>query len=120
MKKEKVTRLSRQIFEKIVEDYGVSKYYDDIPYLCIEDSPYADADDKQCFGEYDRYENELVVYWKNIRNREDLARTILHEYQHYLQSPNWFMRYYNMGYCYSDHPYELKAFSEEELWENYV
>ena len=120
MTKEEVTQLSNQIFNRIVEDYGWSKYQPDIPYLCIEDSPYSDSDDPGCFGEFDRYENELVVYWKNIRNKEDLIRTILHEYQHYLQHPSWYMRYFGMGYGYADHPYELLATAEEELWENYV
>ena len=26
-------------------------------------------------------------------------------------------RYYNMGYNYSDHPYEIAAFNEEKNWE---
>lgn len=119
MTKKEVTELSKNIFEKISGQYGYSKYHDTIPYLSIDDSPYADADDTNCFGEYDRHENEIMIYWKNIRDEEDIIRTILHEYQHYLQSPRWTTRYWNMGYCYHSHPYEIAAFQEEELWENY-
>jgi hypothetical protein len=120
MTKEKVTRLSNDIFKQISRDYGHSKYHQTLPYLSIEDSPYSDADDPDCFGEYDRDENELVVYWKNIHSREDLIRTIIHEYQHYLQSPIWYSRYWTMGYGYVDHPYEVSARKVEEMWETYT
>ena len=56
--------------------------------------------------------NEITIYYKNIASLEELIRTIIHEYQHYLQSPSWMTRYYNMGYDYSDHPYELAAYKE--------
>jgi hypothetical protein len=29
-------------------------------------------------------------------------------------------RYYNMGYNYNDHPYEVAAFDEEENWKLFV
>ena len=120
MTKEKVTRLSKDIFENVSKDYGNSKYQQTLPYLSIEDSPYSDADDPDCFGEYDKDDNELIIYWKNIHSREDLIRTIIHEYQHYLQSPAWMSRYWNMGFGYTDHPYEVSAYKEEELWEKYA
>ena len=120
MKKQKVIRLSNDIFEKISRDYGQSKYQPTIPYLSIEDSPYSDCDDPNGLGEYNKDENEIVIYWKNIHSREDLIRTMLHEYQHYLQSNIWYSRYWSMGYGYVDHPYEVKARTEEEKWEKYA
>jgi hypothetical protein len=44
-----------------------------------------------------------------------LAKTIVHEYAHYLQDPKWMTRYYTMGYKYNTHPYEKEAFKIEEL-----
>ena len=44
---------------------------------------------------------------------EDLVRTLIHEYQHYLQSPAWMTRYYNMGCDYHTHPYEVIAYAKE-------
>ena len=76
--------------------------------------------DDELYGEYCFMMNEITLYWKNIKNIELLTRTIVHEYQHYLQSPSWFTRYYNMGYNYNDHPYEVKAFNEEETWLKFV
>lgn len=103
-------------FTKVIEKYGVSKFQETTPYLSIEDSPYDDADDPDLIGEYRADLNEIVIYHKNIKSIEELIRTLVHEYQHYLQSPSWMTRYYNMGYSYSDHPYELAAYAEEENW----
>ena len=50
-------------------------------------------------------------------SREHIIQTLVHEYQHYLQSPSWFKRYYDMGYGYNDHPYEVQAYAEEKNWE---
>lgn len=119
MKKEKVIRLSKEIFKNIALDYGLSKHQPTFPYLEIEDSPYSDADDPDLLGEYKSWDNEMVVYWKNITSREMLVRTLIHEYQHYLQSPTWMTRYWSMGFDYRTHPYEIQAYKEEENWEKY-
>jgi len=120
MTKEEVTQVSRIVIERIAMDYGLSKHQPVYPYLEIEDSPYSDVDDPDLLGEYKNWDNELVVYWKNITTREMLIRTILHEYQHYLQSPTWMSRYWKMGYGYNDHPYEIAAYKEEEQWKKYI
>jgi hypothetical protein len=75
-----------------------SKFQTDSPWLVIEDSPYSDCEDPDLIGEYCSMHNELIVYWKNIKSIEDLIKTLIHEYQHYLQSPSWMTRYYKMGY----------------------
>mgnify|MGYP000501221771 CR=1 FL=1 len=69
--------------------------------------------------EYRTWENEIVLYWTEVEDFEDIARTLVHEYQHYLQSPVWLTRYYTMGYGYDDHPYEVQALKEEENWEKF-
>lgn len=119
MKKKKVIRLSKIIFDKITKDYGLSKHQATLPYLEIEDSPYSDAEDPDLIGEYKSWDNEMVVYWKNISSREMLIKTLIHEYQHYLQSPTWMKRYWDMGFDYRTHPYEIAAYKEEENWEKY-
>ena len=61
--------------------------------------------------------NEIVIYSDNITSKSDLAKTIVHEYAHYLQDPKWMTRYYGMGYTYNSHPYEREAFKiENENW----
>jgi hypothetical protein len=119
LSKKKVEKLSQLYLNKIIKVYGLSKHFDSEPYLVLEDKVYADGTDKNLKGEFVADFNELVVYWKNINNEEELIRTLVHEYKHYLQSPSWMTRYYNMGYDYSDHPYELQAYTEEENWINF-
>lgn len=124
MNKKEVIKLSKEILENILNDYGTSKFYDTPPYLEIEDSPYdddveLDDEDLELYGEFKNWENSLVVYWKNISSVELLIKTILHEYQHYLQSPVWMKRHYTNGYNYNDHPYEVAAYNEEKYWEKY-
>ena len=115
-KKDKILVDVKTIFDDVVKYYGYSKYQNTTPFIEIEDSPYSDADDPNLIGEYCNLKNSLIVYWKNIKSKEQLIRTIVHEYKHYLQSPSWMTRYYNMGYNYSDHPYEVEAYNEEENW----
>ena len=110
-------RLAEKYLDKCVEIYGHSNHHDCTPYL--EFQPYVHSvytEDDNPFAEYIFDYNTIVIYYKNIDSAEDLAQTIIHEYQHYLQSPSWMTRYYNMGYSYSDHPYEVAAFNAEKDW----
>jgi len=120
MNKSEVTKLSNQVIKKIIDYYGLSKHFKTTPFLIIEDSPYSDADDDECIGEFCAMFNELIIYWKNIKNETELVKSLVHEYQHYLQSPSWMTRYYNMGYDYSNHPYEVQAYSEEENYKIFM
>lgn len=119
MDKAQIQTLSEIYLEKISQCYGMSRYHATIPYIGIEDSPYSDKDDAEIKGEYCNLHNEIVIYWKNIDDEESLIKTIIHEYQHYLQSPAWYTRYYNQGYGYNDHPYEVQATKEEDNWEKF-
>ncbi len=104
-------------FYSVCKHYGQSKYQKTYPYLQIEDSVYCDTTSSfNLMGEYCNINNTLTVYWQNIDSTENLIKTLIHEYQHYLQSPSWMTRYYNMGYNYYNHPYEIAAYKEEENW----
>ena len=65
-------------------------------------------------AEYDNITNSIVVYYPKVEDAKHLAEIIIHEYQHYLQSPSWMTRYYRMGYRYDNHPYEVAALKEEK------
>ena len=67
-------------------------------------------------AEYDRIDNSIVIYYPQMTSRKQIIETLIHEYQHYLQSPSWFTRYYNMGFEYNNHPYEIAATKEELNW----
>lgn len=113
----KVRRLSYKFLEKIEKIYGYSKFHECSPYLEFEPylfSKYTGENNTE--AEYNFENNSIILYYRLIRDEQHLAETLIHEYQHYLQSPSWFTRYYNMGYCYSDHPYEVAAFNAEKDW----
>jgi hypothetical protein len=117
MTRKEIQKVTEEVYDKVIEKYGQSKYHKFLPYVSIEDTPYSDEEvPKDLYGEYCSMMNEITLYWKNIPSLEILVRTLLHEYQHYLQSPRWMKRYYTMGYHYNDHPYEVHAFNEEEKW----
>ena len=110
-------RLSKEILDKCIDVYGYSKHHDCTPYLEFQPtlhSIYTEEDNTE--AEYIHDYNTIVIYYKHIRDAQHLAETIVHEYQHYIQSPSWYTRYYNMGYDYSDHPYEVAAFAAEKDW----
>ena len=86
MTKEEVLSITEKVYHRIIHHYGLSKYKETNPYVSIEQSPYSDADvDPDTYGEYCWMMNEIVIYWKNIDSLEMLTRTLVHEYQHYLQ-----------------------------------
>lgn len=120
MEKSTVESLSKLYLSEVEKIYGLSKYQECTPYLSVEDSPYSEGTDKDLIAEYIYQDNEIVIYWKNIKDEESLIRSILHEYKHYLQSPTWMKRYYKQGYSYSDHPYEIAAYAEEENWNKFL
>lgn len=117
MKKQKVTRKQiieyvEKYIEQVENHYGPSKHQQTPPHIFLSKDIIDDTK-----GEYCHMFNEIILYYRNITSLEELIRTIIHEYQHYLQSPSWMTRYYRMGYDYSNHPYELAAYNEEENWQ---
>jgi hypothetical protein len=110
-------RLSIKYLKVIEDTYGYSKFHDCSPYLEFEPHLFSKyTGDYNTEAEYRFDYNSIILYYRLIRDEQHLAETLIHEYQHYLQSPSWFTRYYNMGYCYSDHPYEVAAFNAEKDW----
>jgi len=117
MNKKEVEKLSLKYLDRTIKLLGERKYHQHTPYLSLESSPLSDDYEAGLKGEFVQDENEIIVYFRNIRSKEDLARTIIHEYIHYLQSPAWLTRYNNECF-YDENPYEKQAFLAEDLnWE---
>ena len=74
------------------------------------------GDEDGWHAEYCSIENSIFVYFPNMISRRHVIETLVHEYQHYLQSPTWMKRYYDMGHDYVSHPYEKSANAEEKNW----
>jgi hypothetical protein len=129
---DKVKKVVEEVYPLIEKYYGFSKYHQCTPwieyhhniYIRItgEDDPSMNEDFPQELkagecdpdGEFDAQENTIVIYYPKMKSRRQIIETLIHEYQHYLQSPLWMKRYYNMGYDYENHPYELAATAEEK------
>lgn len=122
---QEVKKVIEEVYPKIEAHYGYSKFTPECtPYVETHyniyarhsGEPEAQGEEDGCHAEYDRLDNSIVVYWPNMKSRKHVIETLVHEYQHYLQSPSWMKRYYDMGFEYHDHPYEIAAYNEEKNW----
>jgi|TARA_R110000772_G_scaffold29325_2_gene73333 hypothetical protein len=120
MVENKILNIANKVYSKIRIYYGLGKNnYPPIEVhknLIVRLTGEEGGQEEPADAEYDRKENKLFIYSDYNNSIEDVIRSIIHEYVHYLQSPSWMRRYYKMGYDYTNHPYELKASKEEENW----
>jgi len=108
----KVKKIVEEILPKVVDKYGFSKFAECTPYVEYERMTHGDTP----HAEYDNITNSIIIYYPKMRSKKQIIQTLIHEYQHYLQSPSWMTRYYRMGYRYDNHPYEIAAYNEEVNW----
>ena len=124
MKTKEIIQIANKSYPKIREYYGVGrKDYPPIEIyknILVRLTGEPDAEGEPADAEYDRKLNKLFIYSDYNNSIEDVIRSIIHEYVHYLQSASWMGRYYKMGYNYQTHPYELKSSQEEENWKKFV
>ena len=130
MKLETIQRIVREVYPKIEKYYGFSKFSPEItPYIEYETSIYgklSGEEDDGTFGEqtphaeFDRIDNSIIIYYPKMVSKKHIIQTLVHEYQHYLQSPLWMKRYYTMGYHYGNHPYEIAAYKEEKNYKMFL
>jgi len=129
MKLKTIQKIVQEVYPKIEKYYGFSKFQECTPYIDYETSIYGRLSGEEDDGtmgeqspdaEYCSMENAIFIYYPKMKSKKHLIETLVHEYQHYLQSPSWMKRYYNMGYNYNDHPYEVAAYDEEKNWKKFV
>ena len=132
MDKEKIQSIINEVYPKIQKHYGYSKYHFCTPLIELHHNLYSRLSEED-YGEdvlletefnpdaeFDREDNTIVLYWPKMKTKKLIIQSLIHEYQHYLQSPLWMARYYKMGYDYNNHPYELSATAEEENWKKFA
>mgnify|MGYP003628963996 FL=1 len=124
MENKEILQIANTVYPKIREYYGVGrKDYPPIEVyknILVRLTGEPDAEGEPADAEYDRKLNKLFIYSDYNNSVEDVTRSIIHEYVHYLQSGSWMGRYYKMGHTYQTHPYELKASQEEENWKKFA
>ena len=124
MTKEEVQKIVDEVYPKIEKHYGISKFQECTPYVELHRNIYEkysgeegmEGDENGCHAECCDMLNEITIYYPNMKDREMVIKSLVHEYQHHLQSPIWFKRYYTMGHDYISHPYEVEATNEEKNW----
>ena len=102
----------RGVYEKIVDEFGGSKYYSWFPYLILYHEP-----DEDLFGAFEAEDvQEISINLATHSTRRSIIKTMLHEYCHFLQHPGWYTRY-EKKFVYADHPYEKEAweFADEHI-----
>ena len=130
MKLKDIQKIIEEVFPKIEKYYGYSKFFPEVtPYIEYETSIYGRLSGEEDDGsmgeespdaEFDRIDNSIVIYYPKMKSKKHIVETLVHEYQHYLQSPLWMKRYYTMGYNYNDHPYEVQAYNEEKNYKLFI
>jgi hypothetical protein len=102
----KITRFHCvKILEWCEEEFGASKYNKGVLTLEFKKPT---AYTEGLLGEYNSIENMIYVNSKDHENLEDLCKTILEEYYHYLESDDEYQKLYE-SYDYEDHPHEVAA-----------
>ena len=64
-------------------------------------------------------DNAIYVYYPNMKNEEDVIRSILHEFEHAHQDPREYEKFREAGFDGRNNPLEVKAFAAEEGWRKY-
>ena len=110
-------------YPKIQSYYGKGSL--DIPEIELHKDIYARlSGDEEQSGEhskttkaqYDEDTNVIYIYYPNMKNEEDVLRSIIHEYTHYRQDHKLFKKYKAI-YSYDEDPTEIEAHKNEENWE---
>ena len=65
-------------------------------------------------------ENAIYVYYPNMKNEEDVIRSLLHEFEHTHQDPKKYEKYREEGHDGISNPYEVDARRAEEKWRKYL
>tara|TARA_B100000768_G_C11261749_1_gene369082 strand:- start:1060 stop:1449 length:390 start_codon:yes stop_codon:yes gene_type:complete len=124
----KCKKIIDSVYSKIKAHYGISKYQKEFPtielhyniYARVTGFPEAEGDCDPD-AEYDRHENNIVIYYPKAENKQWILQTLIHEYTHYLQDGEEMQRMYDdEGYEYDTHPFELEAIAAEKDWKLFL
>ena len=120
MNKRKITKIVNDYYPLISKDYNcdakIEFHYNIYERLSGEKVMNGEV---CAHGEYDWSKNKIYLYTSRMKCEEDIIRSLIHECVHSTQSKLLFDIYYEFGYNYDTHPYEVKARNAEENWKDY-
>ena len=110
----------RNYYSPDIEDWPEVDYSWPNVYARYSKNPKMEGEDPAS-AEFVRKDHKIYIYLSHIPDIEQLVRSLIHEYIHFLQSESWMKRYYKSGgYEYHNHPYEIKATEEERNWQKFI
>ena len=123
--KDEVQTIVDKVFPRIVKDRGVGKQgipkielhvdiiarYSGIPDMRGEES-------KTTKAEWVAKDNTIYIYYPNMVNKEDVIRSVLHEFEHTHQNEEENEEYRKLGY--DNNPNEIAARKAEEKYKDYL
>jgi hypothetical protein len=94
-----------KILEWCENEYGYSKYNKGVLTIEFQKPTYLT---EGLLGEYDAIENMIYVNSRDHENLDDLCKTVIEEYGHYLKNDREYQRLYD-EYDYDNHPHEIEC-----------
>ena len=123
MKPDEIQPIVDYAYPKIQKYYGTGKlsippikFHHDIYARLRGDEEQQGEHSKTTKAQYDHDTNIIWLYYPNIKDEEDVLRSLIHEYTHYKQDHKLFKKYKAI-YSYDEDPTEIEAFKNEENWE---
>ena len=122
--KEDINRVVSEVYPKIVKNLGGqlkkveihSDIYTRLGAVGVEDL----MAENNPSAEFDPQENKIFIYSSAMKSVEEIIRSLLHEHTHTLQDQKEFKRLYDLGFNYSNHPFEKAALAAETNWKKYL
>ena len=121
MKQEEIVNIVNKVYPLISEDYTNIN-----PKVELHENIYerlnsiSAMDEEDSYAEYDWSNNTIYIYTSRMKCDEDIIRSLIHECVHSTQSKEMFDFWYENGYTYKTHPFEIYARKAEENWKEYV
>ena len=122
MKPEEIQPIVDYAYPKIQKYYGTGKlsippikFHHDIYARLSGDEEQQGEHSKTTKAQYDHDTNIIWLYYPNIKDEEDVLRSLIHEYTHYKQDHKLFKKYKAM-YGYDEDPTEIEAKRNEKDW----
>ena len=125
LSKSEIKNIASEVYPKIVNDLGgQAKPVEVHPSIWDRLGAVAADDLKREQGnpdaEYDPHDDIIYLYSEVSNTEEAIIRSLLHEHTHTLQDQNEFKRLYDLGFNYSNHPFEKAALAAETNWKKYL
>ena len=131
MTQDEVQMIVDRVFPQILKDRGIPireekpskpsvELHTDI-YARYSDTPGMEGEvSGEAKAEFVDEDNAIYVYYPNMKNEEDVIRSLLHEFEHAHQDPKEYEDFREQGFDGQTNPLEVKAFAAEEKWRKYL